>query len=184
MIHPAKDLKGIRFGHLVAYEYKRGNRKEGTRGRWLCLCDCGKTVEIQSHNLTSGATTSCGCHKHAVCKNFGNTRKTHGYSDSERLYFVWRGMKQRCAGTAGKSTKKSYSDKGIKVCDEWLDYATFRKWAYDHGYHEQPEGTPFKEILSIDRIDPNGDYCPENCRWISFSENSKRVNHKKHADQR
>lgn len=183
MIYPARNLKGMRFGSLVAYEYRHGSRKDGTRGRWLCLCDCGKTVEIQSHNLTSGATTSCGCHKHSVCKNFGSTRKTHGHSDRERLYSVWLSMKQRCAGTSGKSARY-YSGKGIKVCEEWLDYSAFREWAYTHGYHDQPKGTPLKEILSIDRIDPSQDYCPENCRWISFSENAKRVNHKKHANQR
>lgn len=183
MIYPAKDLKGMRFGHLVAFEYKHGSRKENTRGRWLCLCDCGKTVEIQSHNLTSGATTSCGCHKHAVCKNFGNTRKTHGYSDQERLYYIWLGMKQRCISPKSR-TAKYYSKKGITVCKEWLDYATFRSWAYMNGYHDQSPKTPLKEILSIDRIDPNKGYSPENCRWISFSENAKRVNHKKHANQR
>lgn len=183
MIHPARDLKGIRFGNLVAYEYKHGNRKEKTRGRWLCLCDCGKTVEVQTHNLTSGATTSCGCHKHSVCKGFGKTRKTHGYSDRERLYFVWLGMKQRCAGTAGKSSKY-YSGKNIKVCEKWLDYSVFRNWAYNNGYREQARGTAHKDIMSIDRIDPDKDYCPENCRWISVSENAKRVEHKKHANQR
>ena len=179
MIHPKNNLKGMRFGKLVAYEYKHGSWKDATRGRWPCLCDCGRTVEVQSHNLTSGATTSCGCHKSEIVHSFGATRKTHGFSDKERLYNIWLGMKQRCAGTSGERSKKHYFEKGIRVCEEWLNYANFREWSYKNGYYEQPKNTTLKNILSIDRINPDKGYCPENCRWISFSENAKRVNHKK-----
>ena len=87
----------------------------------------------------------------------------------ERIYNIWRGMVGRCHNENWNNfyTKTYYRDKGIKVCDEWrYDFETFREWAYENGYQDD---------LSIDRIDSDGDYCPENCRWITLSENRRRA---------
>ena len=82
---------------------------------------------------------------------------------------TWRGMLQRCRGTSGPAHKRLYKDQGITVCDEWLDFAVFRDWAMAHGY---------REGLTIDRINPSLGYCPENCEWVTASENSRRVHQK------
>jgi hypothetical protein len=91
----------------------------------------------------------------------------HGGSGTA-LFMVLNGMKTRCENP-NSTAYKWYGAKGVKVCPEWKDFAVFRDWAMSHGY---------KKGLTIDRIDPDGDYCPDNCRWITRSENSKRVQHK------
>ena len=83
----------------------------------------------------------------------------------DRLYRIWCGMKRRCYGSNPEQTRY-YKDKGIKICEEWLNsFDAFSTWARSNGYHDD---------LSIDRVDSNGDYEPENCRWIPFSENARR----------
>ena len=83
-------------------------------------------------------------------------------------------MKQRCYYNKSQH-RENYSMKGITVCDEWRDnYPAFKEWSYANGYYEQPKDTPHKEMLSIDRIDPNGNYCPNNCQWISCDENLRK----------
>ena len=79
-----------------------------------------------------------------------------------RLYDIWRGIKSRCY-TQSSTSYKNYGLRGVKMCDEWLDYQTFKRWALANGY---------KDNLTIDRIDVNGDYTPNNCRWVSYKENS------------
>lgn len=170
------ELTGQRFGRLTVIEYQLQhktlpNGKRKAVGKWLCSCDCGMTTLVVGTDLVKGKTRSCGCLK-AECTKERNT--THGYSKKERLYTIWYAMKQRCYYNKAQH-RKNYSMKGIKVCDEWKDdYAAFRAWAYEHGYYEQPKDTPHKEILSIDRIDPDGDYCPENCQWISCDANLRK----------
>lgn len=170
-----KELQGMKFGRLTVVEPVRTYRHK-PNGRiekdikWLCTCDCGMTTLACSSDLTRGNKKSCGClHRE------GNAR-THGCSHKERLYDIWCAMKQRC-NYAGYQHSKNYSMKGIKVCEEWEhDYAAFRKWSYEHGFYEQPKGTPHKEILSIDRIDSNKGYSPSNCQWISCDANLRRMN--------
>ena len=157
-----KDIRGNRYGMLVVKEYYGSNPKSGST-YWVCECDCGGTVITSSHCLSGGNATSCGC-KHIkqssdLCKK-RNT--THGHS-KEPLYFVWKTMRQRCCNPR-QHDYRWYGAKGVKICSEWDDYAKFREWALSHGYSGE---------LTIDRINGNDDYKPENCRWITIQEQQR-----------
>lgn len=157
-----KDLTGQRFGRLVAKKYLKNSN-------WLCICDCGNEIITKADYLKSGNTKSCGC--------LSEEQKTYSkYKDDIRaksLYKKWQGMKERCYSPSHDSYIH-YGAKGIKVCDEWKDsFENFYKWAIEHGYEEITSS--YKDRLAIDRIDSSKDYCPENCRFISISENSSRV---------
>lgn len=161
------DITGQRFGRLTVIR-QDGNSKNGS-AQWLCICDCGNVKTIRGCNLRFGQTQSCGCYQKEQAKRFGNVYKpTHGHS-RERLYRVWKSMLHRC-NSIHSSSYDNYGARGIKVCDEWKDYETFKEWAINHGYAEK---------LSIDRINVNGNYCPENCKFSSMKEqaNNKRSNH-------
>lgn len=169
------DVRGQRFGRLTAIEPVpvkriRKNGRVDNEIKWLCSCECGMTTMAYATDLINGRKQSCGClHAETIKTN----RVTHGHSN-ERLYTIWGAMKQRCYYNKAQH-RANYSMRGIRVCDEWLnDYEAFRTWSYEHGYHEQPEGTPHREMLSIDRIDPDKNYCPENCQWISCDANLRK----------
>lgn len=116
---------------------------------WYCRCDCGKDVIVWSSSLTCGTTVSCGC----------KTRK-HGFSHKERLYETWKNMRSRCNNPKNKRYAQ-YGGRGITICSEWDDYAVFREWAMSAGYQDD---------LTIDRINVDGNYCPENCQWATNHE--------------
>lgn len=172
-----KDLKGKRFGRLLVKGLDIRLPKP-SRARWICQCDCGivKIISGRHLNNSSSGTRSCGClSKEAVkqLKNYGGNTK-HGLSKT-KVHKAWLHMKERCYNPNNKDYK-NYGGRGIRVCDEWLDKETgfmnFYNWSLDHGYIEGN-----KEI-SIDRENVNGNYCPENCRWVDkyVQANNKRSN--------
>lgn len=153
-----KDISGQKYGRLTALYKLRNYHKKGTY--WLCVCECGNLKEVYLGSLTSGATTSCGCyHKERVKEAF----TIHGKRNT-RLHKIWRCMKQRCYNT-NNTDYPNYGQRGIKMCDEWLtDFMTFYKWAMTNGYNDK---------LSIDRIDVDGNYSPDNCRWATAKQQAR-----------
>ena len=118
---------------------------------WKCECSCGNYIVLSQNRLNSKKVKSCGC-----------LTNKHGKSNT-RLYKIWLGIKKRCFNQNFKSYKH-YGGRGITICKEWLDFSTFEKWALENGYDEK---------LSIDRINVDGIYEPNNCRWATTSEQAR-----------
>lgn len=150
------DLTGKQFGRL--YVCKR-IRRNGRNNVYLCKCDCGNYTEVLQSNLTQGKSTSCGCYQ----KELASQRFSKHGKRNTRLYVIYHNMKSRCYNKNNKRYN-CYGGNGIEVCQEWLDdFMNFYNWSMENGYSDD---------LSIDRIDVNGNYEPENCRWATQEQQS------------
>ena len=165
------DMTGRRFGRLEVIR-REGSNKKG-EAVWLCRCDCGGEKIVRGTKLRRGETKSCGCFEQETRVRNGHKRMqpTHNMSQS-RLYEVWHGMKARCYRKTHPHYK-DYGGRGIIVCNEWKDdFQAFADWALSHGYDEDaPKGA-----CTLDRINPNGDYEPSNCRFadMAVQQNNRR----------
>lgn len=161
-----EDLTGRRFGRLTVLS--RGDDYVSPKGyrntTWNCLCDCGNHVNVRGCNIRNGVSRSCGC----IRVDHPN-RLTHGMNGT-RIYGIWKGMKDRCLNERSESYK-DYGGRGVTIFEDWLNsFESFYNWALQSGYRDD---------LSIDRIDVNGNYEPSNCRWSTadVQANNKRNNH-------
>lgn len=145
---------GDKYGELTVIGFSHINKHR--QKIWDCFCECGNNCKVATSSLTSGHSKSCGCNRR---KNIVIAVTKHKQSKN-RLYRIWCNMKTRCYNK-NSSVYKNYGGRGIQVCSDWKDYKVFSEWASKNGYNEK---------LTLDRIDNNKGYSPDNCRWISFEE--------------
>lgn len=156
-------LKGQQYGHWTVLSEPF---KDGKYYLVSCKCNCGKKKLVNIRSLKRGESLSCGCFRSCL---FSVIKITHGKSNvGDGLYYKWTGMRRRC-NNPNEIGYHRYGGRGIKVCEEWQNsFINFQNWALKNGY---------KKGLEIDRIDPNGNYEPSNCRFLTKQQNclNKRI---------
>lgn len=158
------NLTGKKYGRLLVI-----SRAENKNGRvyWYCKCDCGRTAIVSAIKLTSGETKSCGClRKENTSKMFSKHHLT-----KKNLHNAWLNMKNRCDNPKFIEYKY-YGGKGITYCDEWKTFDNFMNWAFNNGYSDKKDENG-RNLLSLDRIDTNGNYEPSNCKWSTRIEQAR-----------
>lgn len=149
----------------------------------LCKCKCGNYIYVRATDLQINKIRSCGCWYDEQVSRITSSFYTKKHGDTgTRLYNLHWGMIRRCYNSA-EISYPLYGGRGIKICDEWhtpenhtIGWLNFKNWAYNNGYYDQPNDTPKSELLSIERRDPNKNYCPENCLWIPLKMQSRNTN--------
>ena len=173
--HCQENITGHRFGRLTVIRYIEPTERTVRGYSWWCRCDCGNEIKANLDKLKKGLQQSCGCLKEEMKPRIGEISRKYKYSN-KRLYSVFKAMHNRCEDPNGREWE-NYGGRGIVVCPEWCGeegYDNFAEWAFSDGYDAKAE----RGKLTLDRKDCNGNYTPENCRWIpnERQQNNKRTN--------
>ena len=166
-----KDMVGFQNDYFEVIEffgYKIGKSPRNKRRIWRCVCKCGKEMNLETAKLNSGKPMGCGCRKRVGVGNRSNHSYliTHGLANKHPFYKIWIDMNQRCFNPKNHAYRW-YGAKGVRVCDEWrYSFVDCMQWCIQNGWQKG---------LVIDRINSAGDYGPNNCQFLTISENTLKM---------